>query len=62
VYHTLRYCDPFSFKALETKQVLAGRDIPFLEIHTEYAASDTEGIRTRIEAFLELLEMGQYSI
>lgn len=62
VYHTLRYCDPFSFKALETKQVLAGEDIPFLEIHTEYASSDTEGIRTRIEAFLELLEMGQYSI
>jgi benzoyl-CoA reductase/2-hydroxyglutaryl-CoA dehydratase subunit BcrC/BadD/HgdB len=62
VYHTLRYCDPFSFKALETKQVLAGEDIPFLEIHTEYASSDTEGIRTRIEAFLELLEIGQYSI
>jgi benzoyl-CoA reductase/2-hydroxyglutaryl-CoA dehydratase subunit BcrC/BadD/HgdB len=62
VYHTLRYCDPFSFKALETKQVLAVEDIPFLEIHTEYASSDTEGIRTRIEAFLELLEMGQYNI
>lgn len=62
VYHTLRYCDPFSFKALETKQVLAVEDIPLLEIHTEYASSDTEGIRTRIEAFLELLEIGQYSI
>jgi benzoyl-CoA reductase/2-hydroxyglutaryl-CoA dehydratase subunit BcrC/BadD/HgdB len=56
IYHTLRYCDPFTFKALETKQVLAEENIPFLEIHTEYAASDTEAIRTRVEAFLELIE------
>jgi benzoyl-CoA reductase/2-hydroxyglutaryl-CoA dehydratase subunit BcrC/BadD/HgdB len=62
IYHTLRYCDPFSFKALETKQVLAEEAIPFLEIHTEYAASDTEAIRTRIEAFLELLDPSNLSL
>ncbi|HEY6797518.1 MAG TPA: 2-hydroxyacyl-CoA dehydratase family protein [Kineosporiaceae bacterium] len=55
IYHSLRYCDPITFKANETKQVL-GNQIPFLEIHTEYASSDTEGIRTRIDAFLEMIE------
>jgi benzoyl-CoA reductase/2-hydroxyglutaryl-CoA dehydratase subunit BcrC/BadD/HgdB len=55
VYHTLRYCDPFTFKANETKEVLKGVDVPFLEIHTEYASSDYEAIRTRVEAFVELL-------
>lgn len=55
IYHTLRYCDPFSFKALETKQVLAESDIPLMEIHTEYAGSDVQAIRTRVEAFLEML-------
>jgi benzoyl-CoA reductase/2-hydroxyglutaryl-CoA dehydratase subunit BcrC/BadD/HgdB len=55
VFHTLRYCDPYSFKALETKNVLAEHGVPLMEIHTEYAGNDVEAIRTRIEAFLEML-------
>jgi len=55
IYHTLRYCDPYSFKATETKNVIKQDGIPLLEIHTEYAGSDVEGIRTRTEAFLEML-------
>ena len=56
IYHTLRYCDPYTFKAKETKDVLAERNIPLLEIHTEYAGSDVEAIRTRVEAFVEMLK------
>lgn len=56
IYHTLRYCDPYTFKAKETKDVLAKRKIPFLEIHTEYAGSDIEAIRTRVEAFIEMIQ------
>jgi len=56
IYHTLRYCDPFTFKGNETKTVLNKEGIPFLEIHTEYAGSDYEPIRTRVEAFVELLK------
>lgn len=54
VYHTLRYCDAFTFKAGETKDVLG--NIPFLEIHTEYSGSDFEAIRTRVEAFIEMIK------
>jgi benzoyl-CoA reductase/2-hydroxyglutaryl-CoA dehydratase subunit BcrC/BadD/HgdB len=53
LFHTLRYCDCFTFKANETKQALRDYGIPFLEIHTEYAGSDFEAIRTRVEAFVE---------
>lgn len=56
IYHTLRYCDPFTFKASEAKKVLNNEGISVLEIHTEYAGSDYEGIRTRVGAFVELLE------
>jgi len=56
IYHTLRYCDPYTFKAKETKDVLADEGIPLLEIHTEYAGSDYEAIRTRVEAFVEMLK------
>ncbi|ADY55352.1 2-hydroxyglutaryl-CoA dehydratase D-component [Syntrophobotulus glycolicus DSM 8271] len=56
IYHTLRYCDPYTFKAKETKDVLAADHIPLLEIHTEYAGSDYEAIRTRVEAFVEMIK------
>lgn len=55
IYHTLRYCDPYTFKAKETKDVLARSGVSLLEIHTEYAGSDYEAIRTRVEAFVEML-------
>ncbi len=56
IYHTLRFCDPFSFKAGETKELLKKDSIPLLEIHTEYAGSDVEAIRTRAEAFVEVIK------
>jgi len=56
IYHTLRYCDPYTFKAKETKDILQKEGIPLLEIHTEYAGSDLEAIRTRVEAFVEMLK------
>jgi len=56
IYHTLRYCDPYTFKAKETKDILAADGIPLLEIHTEYAGSDYEAIRTRVEAFVEMIK------
>ncbi|ACL16490.1 2-hydroxyacyl-CoA dehydratase subunit D [Methanosphaerula palustris] len=52
IYHTLRFCDAFTFKGNETKTFLK---IPFMELHTEYAGSDIEGVRTRVEAFLEMI-------
>lgn len=59
IYHTLRYCDAFTFKAIETKNLLKQQNIPLLEIHTEYAGSDYEAIRTRVEAFIEVLKLGK---
>jgi len=56
IYHTLRYCDAFTFKANETKNILQEAGISFLEIHTEYAGSDVEPIRTRAEAFIEMIK------
>ncbi|OPX44962.1 benzoyl-CoA reductase subunit C [Ruminiclostridium hungatei] len=58
IYYTLRYCDPYTFKAGETKDVVKQDDVTLLEIHTEYAGSDFEAIRTRVGAFLEMLRSG----
>jgi benzoyl-CoA reductase/2-hydroxyglutaryl-CoA dehydratase subunit BcrC/BadD/HgdB len=57
IYHSLRFCDPYTFKAKETKDVLAKVNVPFLEIHTEYATSDLEAVRTRVETFVEMIKL-----
>jgi benzoyl-CoA reductase/2-hydroxyglutaryl-CoA dehydratase subunit BcrC/BadD/HgdB len=56
IYYTLRYCDPYTFKTLETKEVLQKEGVSLLDIHTEYARSDIEGLRTRVETFVEILK------
>ena len=38
------------------KSVLQQEGVSFLEIHTEYAGSDVEPIRTRTEAFIEMIK------
>jgi benzoyl-CoA reductase/2-hydroxyglutaryl-CoA dehydratase subunit BcrC/BadD/HgdB len=56
IYYSLRFCDPVNFKLRGIKNALREDGIPLLSIHTEYSGSDTEGIRTRVEAFVEMIE------
>jgi len=62
IYHTIRYCDSATLKTTGLKECLKNEGIPLLEIHTEYSNSDLEAIRTRVEAFFEMImateEMG----
>jgi benzoyl-CoA reductase/2-hydroxyglutaryl-CoA dehydratase subunit BcrC/BadD/HgdB len=55
IYYTLRYCDSANFKVRNTKNAMAEEGVPLLNIHTEYSGSDTGAIRTRVEAFIEML-------
>lgn len=56
IYHTLRYCDSFTFRTGNLREIMKASGLPVLDIHTEYAGSDFESVRTRVEAFVELLE------
>ncbi|MBI2953678.1 MAG: 2-hydroxyacyl-CoA dehydratase [Chloroflexi bacterium] len=58
IYHTLRFCDPFTFKANATMKYMQEKlGVPFLEIHTEYSPSDVEALRTRVESFIDVIYM-----
>jgi len=59
VYYSLRYCDPFSFKVLCTKNAMKRIAVPLMEAQTEYSPEDTENLRTRVEAFVEMLDCAQ---
>jgi benzoyl-CoA reductase/2-hydroxyglutaryl-CoA dehydratase subunit BcrC/BadD/HgdB len=56
VYYCLRFCDSYAFKATETKVFLEKRaGVPVLTVHSEYGESDLGQVRTRVEAFVEII-------
>jgi len=55
VAHNLRLCQLFEMQCARLRHILRGRGIPFLAVHTELGTQDTEQIRVRVEAFLEML-------
>jgi benzoyl-CoA reductase/2-hydroxyglutaryl-CoA dehydratase subunit BcrC/BadD/HgdB len=55
VYHSLRLCQLHDIDSMTIKKVLKEEEIPFLQIHTDYSQEDIEQIKTRVEAFIEIL-------
>jgi benzoyl-CoA reductase/2-hydroxyglutaryl-CoA dehydratase subunit BcrC/BadD/HgdB len=52
LYKTLLYCDPWNFEAKRLKTALG---LPLLHLDTDYSKENREQVRTRVEAFLEML-------
>ncbi len=52
VFQTLLYCDPWRFEARDLRQATG---LPMLEIDHDYSRQHFEQLRTRIEAFVEIL-------
>ncbi len=55
INHTLRLCLLFDIESLKIRDVLEAKKIPFLNISTDYSKEDREQLRTRIEAFVEVV-------
>ena len=56
---TLHSCNPFAIETENIRRVCEEMDIPLLHIETDFYPGDTGQIRTRIEAFLEMIRMGK---
>ena len=59
VYHNLRTCVLFQFETRHVREALRKRGAPMLEVTTDYGGQDTEQLRTRVEAFTEMLAAGR---
>ncbi|WP_045220136.1 double-cubane-cluster-containing anaerobic reductase [Desulfonatronum thioautotrophicum] len=60
VDQTWQCCHTYNVEAHGIKNLAEqSLNIPFLHIETDYSESDTEQLRTRIEAFLEVVAMGR---
>ncbi|MFH1511678.1 MAG: double-cubane-cluster-containing anaerobic reductase [Candidatus Woesearchaeota archaeon] len=56
IYHNLRLCLLFDAESAKVRRVLEQKGVPFLYINTDYSKEDTGQLKTRIEAFIEILE------
>lgn len=55
IYHDLLFCDMCHYDYLLLKDLLETRDIPHLKVKTELGQEDLGQLKTRVEAFLEIL-------
>lgn len=55
IYHNLRLCQVFEIQTFLIRQKLKERGIPFISIKTDFSKEDTGQLKTRIEAFIEML-------
>jgi benzoyl-CoA reductase subunit C len=55
VLYILMYCDTFEFDVPDVKDYLEAAGVPCLHLEDDYRLSNLEAIKTRVEAFLEVI-------
>ncbi|MFH0809482.1 MAG: double-cubane-cluster-containing anaerobic reductase [Pseudomonadota bacterium] len=56
IQYTLQFCGPYTMEAHKVEQRLAAENIPTLRLETDYSMEDLEQLKTRVEAFVEVLK------
>ena len=56
VFHVLRGCHLNSLDSTKAAKALRERRIPMLKVESEYDEGDLEQVRTRVEAFIEMIK------
>jgi benzoyl-CoA reductase/2-hydroxyglutaryl-CoA dehydratase subunit BcrC/BadD/HgdB len=55
VHYGLSFCTPYAVEAFKVGKALDAAKIPMLSIETDYSMEDVEQLKTRVEAFLEMI-------
>lgn len=55
VSYVLSFCDPYAVEFYRIEKTLKEANVPLLKIETDYSQQDTGQLKTRVEAFLEIL-------
>ncbi|TXT63835.1 MAG: putative enzyme [Promethearchaeota archaeon] len=56
ILYTLSFCQPYEFEAINYRKELKELGIPVINITTDYSSEDNSQLKTRIDAFLEMLK------
>lgn len=56
IHYGLQFCQPYIMESIPVEKALEAKGIPTLRIETDYSMEDAGQLKTRVEAFLELLK------
>ncbi len=56
IHYGLQFCQPYLMESMPVEKALEAKDIPTLRIETDYSMEDVAQLRTRVEAFIELIK------
>ncbi|MBC7358374.1 MAG: 2-hydroxyacyl-CoA dehydratase [Desulfacinum sp.] len=55
IHYGLSFCQPYAMESFKVERALRDADIPMLAIETDYSMEDVEQLKTRVEAFVEMI-------
>ena len=56
IHYGLQFCQPYLMEAIPVAKALEDKNIPTLRIETDYSMEDVGQLKTRVEAFIEMLK------
>jgi len=61
IHYAIQFCTPYMIEAYKVKKHADKIGLPFLRIETDYSMEDMGQLKTRVEAFLELIGKGVHA-
>lgn len=55
LHYSLMFCQPYTHEAFKVEKMLSDAGVPMLAIETDYSMEDVEQLKTRVEAFVEMI-------
>jgi bzd-type benzoyl-CoA reductase N subunit len=56
IYSVLKFCQPYQYDLLDLEEKLKAQGIPLLKLEREYSLSGLGQLKTRVQAFLEIIQ------
>jgi benzoyl-CoA reductase/2-hydroxyglutaryl-CoA dehydratase subunit BcrC/BadD/HgdB len=56
IHYGLQFCQPFIIESMSVEKDLQSKGIPVIRIDTDYSMEDVGQLKTRVEAFIEMLK------
>ncbi|HEY3294984.1 MAG TPA: double-cubane-cluster-containing anaerobic reductase [bacterium] len=56
IHYGLPFCQPYQMEAIPIEKKLTANGIPVMRLETDYSSEDAGQLKTRVEAFVELLK------
>lgn len=56
IHYGLQFCQPYAMESMSIEKSLKSKNIPTLRIETDYSMEDIGQLKTRVQAFVEMLK------